>query len=432
MNYKETVKYLFSLLPIYQRIGKAAYKKNLNNTIELDKFFGHPHKFFKSVHIAGTNGKGSVSHFLASIFQEAGCRVGLYTSPHLKDYRERIKINGIEIEEDFVVEFVKRAKPMIEKIKPSFFELTVIMSFVYFKEKKVDLAVIETGLGGRLDSTNIVLPLVSVITNISFDHSEFLGDTLEKIAKEKAGIIKPNIPVIIGEKKKRTFEVFKNVASEKKAPLIVASDKYKVDYVTELPNGYINLNVKDYDGNTVYKNLKSSLKGQYQIQNIITSIVTIETLNEKYKLNISRNDLYKGFENVVDNTGIKGRWQIIRYNPTVILDIAHNEDAIKTVVLSLKGIPYKNLRIVLGFVNDKNLDRIISLLPKQASYYVTQASVPRAKDAYELAHIIKSKGLKVNHISQNAKASLQKAILDADSDDLVMVIGSAFVVADVL
>ncbi len=430
MNYEETVKYLFSLLPMYQRVGKAAYKKDLTNTIELDKFFGHPHRYFNTVHVAGTNGKGSVSHFLASVLQEAGYKTGLYTSPHLKDYRERIKINGVEIEKEFVVDFVKLAKPAIERINPSFFELTVLMSFVYFKEKNVDLAVIETGMGGRLDSTNIITPLVSGITNISYDNSEFLGDTLAKIAAEKAGIIKKGVPVVIGEKKAETFGVFESAANEKGAGLAVAPDIYSIDYITETPEGLINVNVKDKSGKIVYGNLESSLTGQYQKYNIVTSLVALELLKNKVK--IDDKHIYSGFRNVVPNTGIKGRWQVVSHNPEIIFDIAHNEDAVRNITASLMNIPYKHLRIVTGFVNDKNLEKIISLLPRDAFYYVTQASIPRAKDANELAKLFGAAGLKVVDINTNVKESLDKAISDSLPEDVVLVTGSAFVVAEVV
>ena len=432
MTYEETLRYLFSMLPMYQRVGKAAYKKDLGNTLELDKFYGHPHKDFLSVHIAGTNGKGSVSHFLASILQEQGYKTGLYTSPHLKDYRERIKINGVEIEKDFVVDFVESSKRIIEKVNPSFFELTVLMAFVYFKEKQTDIAVIETGMGGRLDSTNVIMPEVSVITNISFDHSEFLGDTLAKIAGEKAGIIKENTPVVIGEYHKETFPVFEQVAKSKKAPLILAEDKYRIDYLMEDPGKFLVMNVKNNKGELVYPELKSGLLGEYQRKNIITTLAAIDAFEVKGSIRVSKNAVYAGIKNVVSNTGIKGRWQIARYNPTVVYDIAHNEAAIRQLAKSVKDIPYRNLRIVAGFVNDKNLEKIVSLLPEDAFYYLTQAKIPRAKDVNELAEVFKANGRNVYKTIADVKEALAAALSDSTPDDLIIVTGSAFVVAEVV
>ena len=431
MNYEETISYLFSLLPMYQRVGKAAYKKDLSNTLALDDYFGHPHRAFKTIHVAGTNGKGSVSHYIASVLQEAGYKTGLYTSPHLKDYRERIKINGVEIEKDFVTDFVRSALPAIEKIRPSFFELTVLMAFVYFKEKQVDIAVIETGMGGRLDSTNIIHPLLSVITYIDWDHAEFLGNTLEKIAAEKAGIIKKGIPVITGEWKEEPLEVLKTTAQSKKADLIVAPQQYRIDYLMETPDGFLSVNVKDRKGKTVYAGLKSSLTGYYQPKNIITSLVSLETLQRR-GIGIGTDAIRKGFEKVVTNTGIKGRWQIIRHRPEIILDMAHNEDAIRQVIQAVQKLPYKTLRIVTGYVNDKHLHKIIALLPADALYYVTQASIPRAKDAETLARQMKQAGLQIASVAKPVKRSFQKALSDADPEDIVLVTGSAFVVAEVL
>ncbi len=432
MTYEETLRYLFSMLPMYQRVGKAAYKKDLGNTLELDKFYGHPHRDFLSVHIAGTNGKGSVSHFLASILQEQGYKTGLYTSPHLKDYRERIKINGVEIEKDFVVDFVESSKRIIEKVQPSFFELTVLMAFVYFKEKKTDIAVIETGMGGRLDSTNVILPEVSVITNISFDHSEFLGGTLAGIAGEKAGIIKENTPVVIGEYNEETFPVFEKTAKSKNAPVVLAENEYHIDYLMEEPGNFLVMNVKNAGGEVVCPNLKSGLLGEYQRKNIITTLAAVDAFGEKGNISAGKDAVYEGIKNVVSNTGIKGRWQIARYNPTVVYDIAHNEAAIMHLSQAVKNIPYRNLRIVAGFVNDKNLEKIVKLLPQDALYYLTQAKIPRAKDVNELTEVFKANGRNVFKVITDVKEALDSALSDATPDDLIIVTGSAFVVAEVV
>jgi len=432
MTYEQTLDYLYSMLPMYQRVGKAAYKKDLHNTIELDKYFGHPHKNFSSVHIAGTNGKGSVSHFLASILMEQGYKTGLYTSPHLKDYRERIKVNGTEIEKDFVVDFVKSAKHAIEKIQPSFFELTVIMAFLYFKETGTDIAVIETGMGGRLDSTNIITPLISVITNISYDHSEFLGDTLEKIATEKAGIIKENIPVIIGETHPETAQVFLQTAKKNNSPITFADQFYKIDYLMEAPSGTLVLNVKNNNGETIYPSLKSSLTGEYQRKNIVTTLAVAKELSDRSEFKIEKDSIYQGMENVVKNTGIKGRWQITQYNPTVIFDIAHNEAAILHIKNAIKNIPYKNLRIVTGFVNDKNIEKIVNILPDDALYYLTRAKIPRSLELEKLKTVFLEKGKNIAHTIPDVKHALNKALEDADGNDLILVTGSAFVVAEVI
>ncbi len=432
MTYKQTLEYLFSMLPMYQRIGQAAYKKDLSNTIELDIFFKHPHKFFKSIHIAGTNGKGSVSHMIASILQTQGYKVGLYTSPHLKDYRERILVNGKKITKDFVVNFVEKVKPAIENIQPSFFELTVLMAFEYFKMQNIDIAVVETGMGGRLDSTNIITPLLSIITNISKDHTTFLGDTLPKIAKEKAGIIKHSVPVVIGEMHLDTKPVFESIASKQNSQIYFADQMFFTDYVMETPNGNLLLNIKNKNGKIIYENLQIELRGQYQTKNTITTLSAIYVLQKHGLLNVSTQAIYNGMKNIISNTRLQGRWQTIQHNPTVILDIAHNPAAFEELNKGIKNIPYKNLHFVFGVSSDKDLASIIHLLPDNANYYPVKANVPRAMEADVLAKHLSFYDKKVIKPIPNVKEALTFVIKNSQPEDLIIVTGSAFVVADAL
>jgi len=405
MDYPATLEFLYRQLPIFQRVGKAAYKADLNNTIALSAFFKGPHKHFRSVHIAGTNGKGSVAHMLASVFQEAGYKTGLYTSPHLKDFRERIKINGEMIPEKKVVEFVERAKPAIEKIQPSFFELTMMMAFEHFRSEEVDIAIIETGMGGRLDSTNIITPEISVITNIGMDHTTFLGKDLESIAHEKAGIIKQGIPVIIGRATRSVKKIFEDVASTRSAPILFAEQQ-------EMPN------------------VECDLKGIRQQANIRTSVAVIDLLKTQFP-KIDNTAIAEGFTNIVRNTGLQGRWQTISKNPKVILDIAHNEDSIKALLANLDKVTFEDLHIVLGMVNDKEVSTLLSMLPQKAKYYFCKAKIPRGLEADLLAE----KAL-VSHLSgsihTNVQAAYKAAIECSKTKDLVLVTGSAFVVAEVL
>ena len=352
MNYKDTISYLYEKLPMYQRSGSIAYKKDIGNIIKASEILGNPHLDFKSIHIAGTNGKGSTSHMISSVLQEVGYKVGLYTSPHLKDFRERIKINGNMISKRFVINFIKKHKSNFEKIHMSFFELTVAMAFNYFSEENIDIAVIECGLGGRLDSTNIILPEVSVITNISLDHTDLLGDTLEKIALEKSGIIKKNTPVIIGREQKKQ-NIFEQKASKENSKIIYA---------------------KNF-------NYKCDLKGYYQKENIDTAITTIKNLN---KFKIDEKDIKKGLNNIVKNTSLLGRWQIMSNEPLIICDTAHNIDGLNEVVNQINKIQFNNLHFIIGLVNDKNIDSILSILPKKAYYYFCQAKVPRAMNKTDL------------------------------------------------
>ena len=407
MNYSNTLSYLYQQLPMYQRIGAAAYKPDLKNTIALCKLLGNPENKFRSVHIAGTNGKGSVSHMLAAVLQCAGYKVGLYTSPHLKDFRERIKINGKMIPEKAIINFVEEHKSHFEKINLSFFEWTVGLAFDYFSKEKVDIAVIETGLGGRLDSTNVITPLLSIITNISYDHQNLLGNTLEKIAEEKAGIIKKNGIVLIGERQKKSQKVFIKKAKQEKA-LILFSE----DYIKNI------------------KNIECGLKGRYQEKNIPTVLVASEILYE-LGWNMNAKAITKGIKEVTTLTGFRGRWEILSKQPYSVADIAHNEAGIQEALKQVKTIPHKKLHIVLGTVNDKDVNKILSLLPKNAIYYFCNASIPRALDAKTLYEQAKKFGLK-GIVGKSVKSALNAAKKNASIKDMILITGSAFVVAEAI
>jgi dihydrofolate synthase/folylpolyglutamate synthase len=378
MNYIETIDYLFSHLPLFHRTGPAAYKANLDNTLALDDHFEHPHRKFKTVHVAGTNGKGSVSHMLAAVLQESGYKTGLFTSPHLVDFLERMRINGEMIEEGFVCDFVEKNMDIIERLSPSFFELTTLMAFKYFAEMEVDIAVIETGMGGRLDSTNIITPLVSVITNIGLDHTQFLGGTLELIAAEKAGIIKEKIPVVIGEWQKETAGIFKTFANKNHSELRFASEKYHIHSTFLSPQRKQIMSV--YSGEKlIYDKLSIDLLGIYQKKNVPTVLQTIECLGEA-GIKISEESIYAGLQNTSKLTGLRGRWEEIGYNPLIICDTGHNAEGIAEVIKQLKTTPYKTLHFIFGMVNDKDSGIVLSLLPKNATYYFTKADIPRALD----------------------------------------------------
>lgn len=430
-TYQQVLDYLYSQLPMFQRTGPAAYKDNLDNTIRLDEMFDFPHHTFKSIHIAGTNGKGSVSHILASVLQEAGYKTGLYTSPHLKDFRERIRVNGEMITEDAVVKFTESfvAKNETEKMEPSFFELTVSMAFDYFRAMQVDVAVIEVGLGGRLDSTNIITPEVSVITNISFDHMALLGNTLPKIATEKAGIIKRNIPVIIGESSPETDEVFEQIAKKAESSLAFADQFYKAEYGMLTMDGKQSLIIRS-NGVEVYPDLQIDLLGIYQRHNVPTVLKTIDLLKEK-GWNLPEAIVRRGLANTVRNTGLMGRWQIIGHNPLTICDTGHNPAGIKLVVEQINQTAWEKLHVVIGMVNDKDQDEVLSLLPVNAQYYFTKAAIPRATDPEELANKAAKFGLKGN-CYQLVRLALSEALANARENDLVFVGGSTFVVAEVL
>jgi dihydrofolate synthase / folylpolyglutamate synthase len=430
-SYPEVLDFLYSQLPMFQRTGPAAYKDNLDNTIRLDEMFGHPHLSFKTIHVAGTNGKGSVSHMLASILQEAGYKTGLYTSPHLKDFRERIRVNGEMISEEAVVEFTEKylEKNEIEMLEPSFFELTVTMAFDYFRAMQMDVAVIEVGLGGRLDSTNIITPEVSVITNISFDHMSLLGNSLPEIAAEKAGIIKYGIPVVIGETSPETSPIFKQFAEKMHASIEFADKNYKTDYSMLTLDGKQSLNIRKSEI-LMYPNLQLDLLGIYQRHNVPTVLQTIDILNEK-GWNLFEDTVRSGLANCVRNTGLMGRWQIIGHNPLTICDTGHNPAGIKLVVEQIKHTPWKELHIIIGLVNDKDQDEVLSLLPADAHYYFTKANIPRATQPEELLAKAAKFGLQGN-CYQTVQQALSAAKDKADENDLIFIGGSTFVVAEVL
>ncbi len=427
-EYKKILEWLFSQLPMYQRQGKAAYKANLKNTLALDEHFGHPHQQFKSIHVAGTNGKGSVSHMLASVLQAAGYKVGLYTSPHLIDFRERIKVNGKMIEKSFVLNFIQQNHAIFEKLKPSFFEMTVAMAFSYFADKKINIAVVEVGLGGRLDSTNIISPELTIITNIGFDHTQFLGHTLTDIAGEKAGIIKQNTPIIIGEKHSETKDVFIEKALDKLAPLFFAEDIYHFDYALQTTEEHQQIHLSRF-GNALSTPIDLDLLGHYQHKNILSVLTTLEILRKN--LIISDVAMAKGLSKVQKISGLVGRWQIISRNPLTICDTGHNEDGIKQVVEQIYKYPFKKLHFIYGAVNDKNIDKILSLLPKEAEYYFTQASILRALEVdilYKKARLKGLKGSKYDTVKKAFRAAKNKA----ESSDFIFVGGSSFIVADLL
>ena len=408
MNYQNTLTYLYNSVPMFQHVGGAAYKEGLENTQVLDKHFGHPHRSFRTIHVAGTNGKGSCSHTLAAILQEAGYRVGLYTSPHLVDFRERIRINGQPIPEKYVVDFVEKERDFFEPLHPSFFELTTAMAFRYFADEKVDVAVIEVGLGGRLDCTNIIHPDLFIITNISFDHVQFLGDTLAKIAGEKAGIIKAGIPVVIGETTPETKPVFLQKAAEEKAPIIFAEDTMKNDY----------------------PKMKTELQGLYQIKNTRTILAALPLLKEAgYR--IDEQSIRSGFAHVCELTGLMGRWQKLQDAPTLICDTGHNVGGITYIVEQLKQQTYRQLHIIIGMVNDKDISGVLSLLPKDATYYFTKASVKRALPENELLALAEEAGLKGTTYPTVVEA-VQAAKKNCPPKDLIFVGGSSFIVADLL
>ena len=431
MNYKETLQYLFDRLPMFHRIGEAAYKNSLDNTLKLDGIFGHPHRNYKTVHVAGTNGKGSVSHMLAAVFQTAGYKTGLYTSPHLKDFRERIKINGQMISQEEVIEWVENypGKYNLWNLEPSFFELTVALAFDYFSQQKVDIAIIEVGLGGRLDSTNIIAPEVSVITNIGLDHINLLGGTLDKIATEKAGIIKSNVPVVVGLTQIETKPVFTEIARTKHSSLFFADQEYVASYSMLGFDGKQILNI-ERNGKVAFPEIKLDLAGVYQAKNVPVVLKTLDILIEK-GWQISRENIYEGLANAAKSTGLMGRWQIIGNNPLTVCDTGHNEDGIKMVVEQIRNTPYKTLHFVFGVVADKNQDAVLRLLPTDAAYYFTRAAIPRAMNEKELAQKAAGFGLKGESYSTVAEA-FNAAKVNAGKNDLIFVGGSTFVVAEIL
>ncbi|MDQ3072041.1 MAG: bifunctional folylpolyglutamate synthase/dihydrofolate synthase [Bacteroidota bacterium] len=426
MTYSETLEYLYSRLPMFTRIGAAAFKKDLTNTIELCRVLNNPEQKFKSIHVAGTNGKGSVSHFLASILQEAGYKTGLYTSPHLLDFRERIRVNGEMIAEQEVVKFVEGIKPVIEAIEPSFFEVTVALAFDHFSKEQVDYAVIETGLGGRLDSTNVIRPVLSIITNVSFDHQNMLGETLGEIAFEKAGIIKPCVPVVIGKAHTETSGVFIKQAKASYSNLSFADSEVKLER-HEIENG--NLNAELTTGDKIYQ-LSSPLAGLYQIENLKTVVKAIEVLRTS-GIKIDDEHVRRGITKVRENTALMGRWQIIDKNPLTICDVAHNEAGLKAVFAQVNSLEYDKLRIVYGMVRDKDIAKALSLLPVHAHYYFCAPDIPRALHVEELSANAARAGLRGDGYS-HVETAYKAALADSSKRDIVLIVGSIFVVAEVL
>jgi dihydrofolate synthase/folylpolyglutamate synthase len=427
MNYQQTLDYLFTRLPMFSRIGAAAYKADLSNTIRLCEALNNPQQQLKCIHIAGTNGKGSVSHMLAAIFQTAGYKTGLYTSPHLKDFRERIKVNGEMIAEQAVVDFTAHIQPLIEEIEPSFFEITVAMAFDHFAKEQVDIAIIETGLGGRLDSTNIITPELSVITNIGWDHMNLLGDTLEKIAAEKAGIIKENIPVVISEIIPETKPVFEETARAKNAPLSIASHNRQVtDW--KWVNHQLVITVTQ-EHSTDHKEYQLDLSGIYQAKNLLAVLEACRLLHAK-GWHITDAIIHKALRQVKKLTGLHGRWEILHTQPLVVLDVAHNVDGIQQLLQQIELTEHHQLHIVMGMVKDKEVEKVLALLPKEAHYYFTRAHIPRSLPENELAEkadVLQLKGTTF----MNVNKALQTAIEKAKAGDLIVVCGSVFLVGEV-
>ena len=430
MTYAETLDYLFNALPMFQRVGASAYKADLTNTISLCEHLGNPQETFKTIHVAGTNGKGSTSHALASVFQAAGYKTGLYTSPHLKSFTERIRIDGKEITEEDVVEFVANNRAFLDELQPSFFEMTVGMAFWYFAKESVDIAVIEVGMGGRLDSTNVIHPELCVITTIGYDHTQFLGNTLPLIAGEKAGIIKQGVPVVISQTQKETQAVFSEQAAAKQAAIVFADQVWEVTKLPESENPNIqqpaNFKVRSSDGEFT---MKFGLNGDYQRFNLPGILEAVKLLRNQ-GWNLSDKALQVGLESISEQTGLKGRWQLLQVNPIILADTGHNEAGIGEVVNQLKKYSYSKLWMVIGMVNDKDISKVLDLLPKEANYIFCQASIPRAMDAHELARKGNEKGL-IGQVIPTVTEALEFARKNADSDDLIFVGGSTFVVAEI-
>lgn len=430
MTYVETLDYLFNALPMFQRVGASAYKADLTNTLSLCAHLGNPQETFKTIHVAGTNGKGSTSHALASVFQAAGYKTGLYTSPHLKSFTERIRIDGKEIKEEDVVEFVANNRAFLDQLQPSFFEMTVGMAFWYFAKEAVDIAVIEVGMGGRLDSTNVIHPELCVITTIGYDHTQFLGNTLPMIAGEKAGIIKQGVPVVISQTQKETQAVFSQQAAAKQVAIVFADQRWEV---TKLPGSedpsiqqLANFKVRSSDGEF---DLKFGLNGDYQRFNLPGILEAVKQLRNQ-GWNLSDKALQVGLESISKQTGLKGRWQLLQVKPIILADTGHNEAGIGEAVNQLKKYSYSKLWMVIGMVNDKDISKVLDLLPKEANYIFCQASIPRALDAHELARKGNEKGL-IGQVIPTVSEALEFARKNASPDDLIFVGGSTFVVAEI-
>ena len=429
MTYRECLDYLFNSLPVYQRIGAAAYKADLNNTLALMAHLGNPENKFQSIHVAGTNGKGSVSHNLASIFHEAGYKTGLYTSPHLKDFRERIRINGKKINRKFVIDFTQSNQSFFEQLKPSFFEMTVAMAFLYFAQQKVDIAIIEVGMGGRLDSTNVISPQLSIITNISYDHTQFLGDSLCSIAKEKAGIIKENTPVIIGETHLEIENIFKETAKEKHSEITFADQVFDLEEEkTVLENNQFSMcfKAKNKDAKN-YNHYKTPLAGKYQLHNFKTILAACQCIGTNI---LTEKIIQKGIENCIKNTGLMGRWQILQTHPLCIADTGHNKAGISLICEQLRQMSYDKLHFVISMVNDKDVASVLSLLPKDAVYYFSKANIPRGLDAGILYSEAKKLGLQ-GKTYRSIKGAFRAAKRNAKPNDMIFIGGSTFTVAEV-
>ena len=428
MTYQDAIEYLYTQTPLFQNVGQEAYKEGLYNTVTIDRHLGCPHKLYKTIHVAGTNGKGSVSHTLAAILQASGYKTGLYTSPHLTDFRERIRIDGKPISPDFVVKFIENNRDFLEPLHPSFFEVTTAMAFSWFAQQEVDVAVIETGLGGRLDCTNIIKPVLSIITNIGFDHTKFLGDTLPRIAFEKAGIIKKNVPAIIGEHCDQTRPVFERKAEEVGARIVFAQDNCKI-----ISHKYINPSKVVYETEAM-PGLESGLAGMCQEKNANTILTAIDELKRR-RFRITEDAVRKGFRDVCRMTGLRGRWQLVRRKPDIICDTGHNSHGLKYIAQHLEELSSKpgagQLRIVMGMVNDKDISDVLAVMPRNARYYFTQASVQRALDASTLRDMARQAGL-TGRVFRSVAQAINTAQREAAPEDLIFVGGSTFVVADLL
>jgi dihydrofolate synthase/folylpolyglutamate synthase len=428
MNYAQTIDFLYAKLPMFTRIGAAALKKDLHNTLAMCGALGNPQHQFKSIHVGGTNGKGSTSHMLAAILQQAGYKTGLYTSPHLKDFRERIRINGKMVPKSFVIDFVKNQKQLINEIAPSFFEVTVAMAFDYFAKEKVDIAIIEVGLGGRLDSTNIITPELSIITNISLDHTNILGDTLKEIAFEKAGIIKKNIPVVIGERQEEVANLFIKKAKEEGSPIYFAQNELQLKNIKQ-QKAYLQVDIYQND-QLLYPKLALDLTGLYQLKNVATVIESVLLLKQK-KYKIEDSTVYQALKKVKKLTGLQGRWQTIGKKPLIICDTGHNKAGINEVLQNINNTSFDRLHMVMGMVKDKDIAGVLALLPKTATYYFCRPNLERALPAKELAHQAKAFGLKGNSYN-NVTAAFEAAKAAATINDLIFAGGSTFVVAEIL
>ena len=427
MNYQETIDYLYKKLPLFSRLGADAIKADLTNTIRLCEALNNPQNTFKTIHVAGTNGKGSVSHMLAAILQIAGYKTGLYTSPHLVDFRERIKINGEWCDKDFVIDFTQRIEPLIEEIEPSFFEITVAMAFDYFRKQNIDIAIIETGLGGRLDSTNIINPILSVITNIGLDHTQILGNTVEKIAVEKAGIIKPHTPVVIGEMLPQTEPIFIQVAHEKAAPVMIAQHNH---YVSNFDSEFHKLSVSVADNKTDNRETyELDLPGVYQTKNILTVLESVHYL-QSVDYHISLQQTKEALRNVKKLTGLHGRWEQVHQKPAVILDVAHNADGMKMLAEQIELSSYNELHIIIGMVKDKDVSGALQYLPKSASYYFTKPQTPRALSEADMAQTAAAIGL-FGKSFPDVNVALNTVLSGAAKDDLILICGSVFLVGEV-